>query len=559
MLTHTAFIASSQSGIWKAIANCSGRCDRHRSSAAYLLVVLISLCIGESAYPFGSFASSPAAAQTSAKTSAQTWRALYDQGNGALQKQSLPKAESFFRQALALVQIQSHNPADTEKCRLGLADALALNYRIAEARRLYLLVLDSSSKRFGNKSPHLAPVLLALGSLQESEGDHEAAIGYYNRALSINDQSYGPYSPAFANNLQQLAGASDKAGSSHQTVPNNRQDLSILAQKPGLEASKQLQGLIVHHNDFLKDNDNSNRDLIKDFRSEILNGKAQNTYHRVQPNSAPEVNLRGPIQPMPDQPAGYPNLLSTTAEQTVASAWQQQNQLELNSFRQSETDLNSNVFSRTAVQTNSDKSLAPAFKIVSDAVFEQNRYEKGEPYYQRTIATDIASLGPNHPAVANDLNGLAQLYIEQKRYAEAEPLLKRALSIYKKAYGVDNQLTINTMLTLAATEFFLDNADHLLLPGQVAGVMHVLSMGDCQHRGGRRAQRSVTGRLSHRLCWSAAQSGTDHRCSPGRESGIPNFSHCAMNLRHLGTLVFVVVVVFVLVVVFSFVGTFFGH
>src|SRR6185437_1520567 len=103
----------------------------------------------------------------------------------------------------------------------------------------------------------------------------------------------------------------------------------------------------------------------------------------------------------------------------------------------------------------SDQSLAPAYKVLNDSVFQQERYGKAEPNYKRTIAVDIKALGPNHPSLANDLNGLAQLYITQTRYADAEPLLKRAAAIYQQAYGSSNLLTINTLVSLASVEFRL--------------------------------------------------------------------------------------------------------
>jgi len=44
-------------------------------------------------------------------------------------------------------------------------------------------------------------------------------------------------------------------------------------------------------------------------------------------------------------------------------------------------------------------------------------------------------LGPDHPAVAETLDNLAQILRSQGRVAEAEPLARRALSIAVKALG----------------------------------------------------------------------------------------------------------------------------
>ena len=71
------------------------------------------------------------------------------------------------------------------------------------------------------------------------------------------------------------------------------------------------------------------------------------------------------------------------------------------------------------------------------------------------IGTDLNALGPHHPSVGNDLNGLAHFYIHKKDYAQAEPLLLRAQSIYQQAYGERNLLSINTCTDLAFVEFHL--------------------------------------------------------------------------------------------------------
>ena len=49
--------------------------------------------------------------------------------------------------------------------------------------------------------------------------------------------------------------------------------------------------------------------------------------------------------------------------------------------------------------------------------------------------SQVRALGPDHPAVATDLNNLAVLYIAQGDTTKAEPLYQRALAIDEKALG----------------------------------------------------------------------------------------------------------------------------
>jgi tetratricopeptide (TPR) repeat protein len=52
-----------------------------------------------------------------------------------------------------------------------------------------------------------------------------------------------------------------------------------------------------------------------------------------------------------------------------------------------------------------------------------------------THSIDEKSFGPEHPAVATDLNNLAEFYDTQDQYAKAEPLYQRALAIREKPAG----------------------------------------------------------------------------------------------------------------------------
>lgn len=378
-----------------------------------------------------------------------SWADLYADGQKALDQQSLSLAESKFRKAYALVQKQSKRAADEEKCMLKLAATLALEDKTGEAQALYQKLLGILTSRYGGNSSQVAPVLMALGSIQEAEGDHTSAMNYYRQALSINEKHYGPYSPYVASSLHRMGRASKKAGNIKDAEAHYKRSISILSADPNSDAATQLQGVMHDYGDLLKGNDTSNKDLIKDFQEDILNSKSSST-------GLPEKGTAGSVQADADK-------LELRQPITPAAGAQSQFQIasqnQLGSSRQAQADANSNIALRGLIDPSSDRTLAPAYKVLSDSIFKQNRFEKGEPYYQRMIAIDIDALGPNHPSVANDLNGLAQLYIAQKRYKEAQPLLIRALSIYDQSYGTNNLLTVNTRASLANVELQLGNSD----------------------------------------------------------------------------------------------------
>jgi tetratricopeptide (TPR) repeat protein len=69
--------------------------------------------------------------------------------------------------------------------------------------------------------------------------------------------------------------------------------------------------------------------------------------------------------------------------------------------------------------------------------------------YQRALAIDEKALGPKHPDVARDLNGLATLYVATGRYLEAEQLMRRALAIDGQRFGQTHVKVAGDLFCLA--------------------------------------------------------------------------------------------------------------
>jgi tetratricopeptide (TPR) repeat protein len=78
------------------------------------------------------------------------------------------------------------------------------------------------------------------------------------------------------------------------------------------------------------------------------------------------------------------------------------------------------------------------------------RYAEAEPLYRRALAISEASLGPNHPEVATDLNNLAVLLQETNRPGDAELLYQRALAIDEASRGPDHPNVARDLNNLAA-------------------------------------------------------------------------------------------------------------
>lgn len=376
------------------------------------------------------------------------WTDALSRGNAAMEQNKPGKAEDSYREAVRLVKLQSKSDDDLDKCLLKLSSALALLDKTAEANKILQTMQNSISKDFGAESPRIAPVLMALGSIQESAGDHDRAMYYYQKALSITEKHYGPYSPFAAELLHGMGKINTGLGKENEAADNYKRAITILSKDPNLQAAKQLERVTHSYKDLLGKNDNSDRSLIQDFQRAIEVPMKTDSRIELPPEGdgqdKKEKSLNSELRPPLAQ---------------AKSQWQEQSQSQISTYRRSETDENTDVQLRGIDLPTTNKTLMPAFKVMDSTISRQNRYGMGESQYQRMIAADIDALGPSHPSVANDMSGLAQLYMAQEKYSEARPLLLKALGIYLQAYGKDNALTIGTQASLATVEFQLGETD----------------------------------------------------------------------------------------------------
>lgn len=411
---------------------------------------------------------SPVLAEAGGESS---WQSAFTEGLSSMAAQRPDMAEQHFRTAFKLVKEQSKSTEECDKCELKLAESLTLRNKTAEAQQLYLHLLDSRTQRYGSNSKNLTPILFALGSIQEAEGDHDAAMGYYQRALKINEKNFGPYSPAVADNLHKMARVSQHAGKREDSTKHYKRALSILLNDPALQSSDQMERLMHDYSDLIKGNDNSNEDLLKDFKADIYSRSQSDTGSSDTTGNASNSENKDGWKKVGSTESSISSLPRISSEPTTQAAatqptagnkqsnFNQQVLVNTTQIKATQIDEDPSVKLRGIEKPTSDQALNPAYSVINNSLFNQSHYKRGVDYYERMIASDIDSLGPNHPSVANDLTGLAQLYIAQGRYSEAEQLLNRAVPIYQKAYGDSNVLTINAMTALATAEFQLGKTD----------------------------------------------------------------------------------------------------
>ena len=79
-------------------------------------------------------------------------------------------------------------------------------------------------------------------------------------------------------------------------------------------------------------------------------------------------------------------------------------------------------------------------------LYQRGRYAEAELLQQRALALRERALSPNHPAIAQSLNNLTELYRNQGHWVEAEPLFQRALEILERALSPNHPAITNNSL-----------------------------------------------------------------------------------------------------------------
>ncbi len=76
------------------------------------------------------------------------------------------------------------------------------------------------------------------------------------------------------------------------------------------------------------------------------------------------------------------------------------------------------------------------------------KIEKAGALYERSRGIAERRLGPQHPSLALDLNGLAEIAFLQQRYKDAEELFRQTLAIWEKTLGpnhVNTAIAVNNL------------------------------------------------------------------------------------------------------------------
>lgn len=319
-------------------------------------------------------------------------------------------AETLFKQALTIYE----NVDESERSNASIATALtALGSlytnkmgRFAEAELLLKRGLEIREKALNQNPPdpdidlrHLSVSFSNLALLYYYQGKYPDAEKLYKRALSINEEVRGPDHPAVGTNLHSLALLYFLRGKYEQVEPLERRALVIKRKAPTQDFSSIATILIV---------------LARLYHEQARYVEAEQMF-----NQAIEIESMAIGEEHPDVAID----LNYQAQFYAArSEYTRAEEIEKRAIV---------IFTKSPAAMNWRLSVGQS-TMATIYAGQGKKNTEAEQFYMRALEGLEKAFGPDHPEIANTLNGLAKLYITLERYNEAEQLLKRALAIREK-------------------------------------------------------------------------------------------------------------------------------
>ncbi len=364
-------------------------------------------------------------------TSSINWKTALAEGERLLTTREYAKAELCFRQALKEVRnTPGASTDDVVRCMQRLAKTLYLQDITVETIPLYKKSLKMLQKAHGKTSLQTTDTLVTLAGILEIEGEFKHADRYYAEAIDILTKTAEGDKEK---NQLRLADCEHKLGHSLFTQgrfaecePHYLSALTIAMQADMHPTTEFIEDATIDYTNLLIATIYNAKTMKSAFQNELLKDQIGLLKRK---SGAPESHWSTNVSiQMADKAAEEADRRAAGAGTTGGST------------PAPERD--------ATISTTLDASgISPDKKYLDFAALEDINRQR-VAFYERMIAADIDSLGPDHPSVARDLNGLASIYLTQHNYAEAKPLLMRALVIYEKAYLADSSPAKQTRLLI---------------------------------------------------------------------------------------------------------------
>lgn len=358
------------------------------------------------------------------------WHLALVEGRRRLKTDELTVAEICFREAVqAVKKDKSASADDIVTCQNALAAVLQREDQTQDVIPLYRKSLKVLRRAHGPDSIESIDTLLALADVYSNDSFYRRASQYYQSALAILDKNSQARTMRYAEIEHRLGLSLFKGGSAALAEKKYDDSLSLMISQSQLPDDHSLHDLLIDYIDLLRKVAPNGRVAKSAFQRELLKDQLE---HSTQTGTAGQSYWSKQVSTN----IFNPDALSKSSQQKAA-----------------ETPAPNQTFTPANAQSTTANGLVPPpmelDKSMSDSVALDQINKQRIQFYERMIAIDINTLGPQHPSVARDLTGLAYLYLSQNRNDEAKVLLQRALKIYEKSYANDMLVKrTQAMLTL---------------------------------------------------------------------------------------------------------------
>ena len=348
------------------------------------------------------------------------WNQQLQAGRQLILAQDYPGAEGCFRRALNQARLSPDATMDDiATCEEELAAVLQLQDLFEESTSYYKKAVHLLEKAHGKHSDKLVPVLLALGAVYDNDGDYKIAAKYYEWAASIAGEGPGANTISYADCQHRIGLVRFKQGDPREAERLYLLSANVLLSQQSLPSSELLMQVLDDYVDLMGKLNEPEKILASEFNRELL---------------------RDRIAALPQTKA------------VPSSNWSKEVSARLARSNPPTSKEEKRIFPLGVLNSSGSSSVISSIspdRPISDSVALEQVNRQRVDFYERMIATDIDSLGADHPSVARDLSGLAYVYLGQRQYDKAKPLLERALRIYQSNYGGDSLLVERTQSLLA--------------------------------------------------------------------------------------------------------------
>jgi len=381
------------------------------------------------------------------------WRHSLAQGDQCMEHKQYDLAQKCFHLAVEEVKKDpAHSADDLALCLNKLGNVLEIEDITEEALDAYRKSYKVLTRAHGRESTLLLPDLMLRASILEKDGQFKQAIKTYKHAIEIATNGQGANSLLLADCQHSLGRAYFRADQSHMAEPLYKSSLALVIGQSTLPSSDLLQEIVSDYCELLEKSYAPGKNLPSDVRLELLQDRLiELSQRRGVPESAfeKEVSLRFAREAMAKVSAdGDP-------QHDIASNQSANLPIDSSYTSTSSSSSSSSTATNQALPA-SEPALPPiaAPKDLTDFAAAEPIADQRVAFYQRMIAVDIKTLGPDHPSVARDLSGLGAVYMAAGQFDPAKTLFMRALKIYEKVYGGDSLLVKRTRTML---ELLLQN------------------------------------------------------------------------------------------------------